>query len=65
MASTSGTGGVIYVTDALSGFTPVVDMLSVGVVGKQCTLTEHSPVSDPNGNTGMGLSIAVWPPRPF
>jgi len=60
MSSTSGTGGVIYVAGQGG---PFIDMLSISSVGKQCTLTENASVSDPD--TGAGLFIAVWPPRPF
>jgi hypothetical protein len=66
LESTAGTGSVVYVAEWSAYNGPSwIGMLSVGVTGGKCTLTEppESPVSDPDGSY-LG-SIAVWPPRPF
>jgi 6-phosphogluconolactonase (cycloisomerase 2 family) len=66
LASTSGTGGVLYVAEfSFYGGASSIGMLSVSASATQCTLTEptNSPVYDPDGYDLR--SIAVWPPRPF
>jgi 6-phosphogluconolactonase (cycloisomerase 2 family) len=63
LASTTGTGGALYVAEF--GTTSAIAMINVSSSGGKCTLTEapKSPVTDAF-SAGL-LSIGTFPPRTF